>query len=128
MQTVQNNLEVSPSPVSSVARTNLKNASDELVGSVFYGTMLRQLRSETLKGKYGHGGRGEEVFQAQLDQVLAKEMGKGKNGNLSDAIVDRFERNAIHAAQVRTRQQAALAQAQRDMNELARPSAEKPSW
>ncbi len=115
-------------PIQPEAGSRLKHAADEIVGSIFYGTMLRQLRASEFKGKYGHGGRGEEVFQAQLDEIFAKEMGRAKNANLSDAIVKRYERNAIHADKVRERQQAAIAQAQRDLNHLAQPKMEKPSW
>ncbi|GJM24654.1 MAG: hypothetical protein DHS20C16_10690 [Phycisphaerae bacterium] len=128
MQTVMPPTSSDVAPVTPAATSRLKQASDEIVGSVFYGTMLRQLRSSTMKGKYGHGGRGEEVFQAQMDQILAKEMGRSKNGNLSEAIVDRYERNAIHAANVRERQQAAIVQAQHDLDQMAQPKAEKPSW
>ncbi len=128
MQMVAQTNSTAATPVQPVASSRLKQAADEIVGSVFYGTMLRQLRASEFKGKYGHGGRGEEVFQAQLDQILAKEMGRGKNANISEAIVKRYERNAIHADSVRERQQAAIAQAQRDAQQLAQPKAEKPSW
>jgi Rod binding domain-containing protein len=128
MQTVSPTTSSNSEPVRLAASVRLKQAADEIVGSVFYGTMLRQLRSSTFKGKYGHGGRGEEVFQAQLDQVFAKEMGRSKNANISEAIVDRYERNAIHAADVRNRQQAAIAQAQHNLDQLAQPTTEKSSW
>ena len=128
MQTVTPPTSTNSDPVKPAASLKLKQAADEIVGSIFYGTMLRQIRSSAFKGKYGHGGRGEEVFQAQLDQIFAKEMGRSKNANISEAIVDRYERNAIHAAKVKTRQQAAIAQAQRDLDQLAKPNVEKPSW
>ncbi len=76
------------------ARSELRTAANEVVGQVFYGTLLRQVRSESLKGAYGHGGRGEEVFQAQLDQHLSEQMGKARTTDLADAIVARFERKA----------------------------------
>jgi len=87
-------------------RTQLRKAADEVVGQVFYGTMLRQLRSSTLQGKYGHGGRGEEVFQAQLDQVLANRAGAAQSSDMSDAIVKRYGRRAdVMDAYNRTQQQ-----------------------
>jgi Rod binding domain-containing protein len=76
------------------ARAKLRAAADEIVGQTFYGTLLRQMRASTLKGKYGHGGRGEEVFQAQLDQILAGAAARGRGAGISEAIVDRFERRA----------------------------------
>ena len=128
MQTVTPPTSTNTDVAKSAATSQLKQAADEIVGSVFYGTMLRQIRSSEFKGKYGHGGRSEAVFQAQLDQIFAKEMGRSKNWNISEAIVDRYQRNAIHAEKVRTRQQAAIAQAQRDLDQLAQPKAENPSW
>ena len=93
------------------ARSALRRVANEVVGQVFYGTLLRQLRSSSLKGKYGHGGRGEEVFQAQLDQFLAERAGGVGRIDLADALVKRFERRAClvekHKQQVRQMMQAA---------------------
>ncbi|HRX85334.1 MAG TPA: rod-binding protein [Phycisphaerae bacterium] len=96
-----NNLDAAAT-TRAAAHKSLRKAADELVGEVFYGTLLRQMRDAPLKGKYGHGGRGEEVFQAQLDQVLASRAGQASNSNLADAIVDRYERNAEAAADYRS--------------------------
>jgi Rod binding domain-containing protein len=59
---------------------------NELVGQTFYGTLLKTMRSSSLKASYGHGGRGEEVFQGQLDMLLAQRMGQAKQFKLNDAI------------------------------------------
>jgi Rod binding domain-containing protein len=65
----------------------LRETADKLVGTMFYGTLLRQMRASTLKGPYGHGGRGEEVFGAQLDQVLAERAGGARSYSLTEAVV-----------------------------------------
>jgi Rod binding domain-containing protein len=85
----------------SEARSALRRAADELVGEVFYGTLLRQMRQSPLKGAYGHGGRGEEVFQGQLDTVLASQAGRARGGEIADALVERFARRAEAAAEYR---------------------------
>ncbi len=90
------------------AQTNLRRTTDEIVGQVFYGTLLRQLRSSSLQGKYGHGGRGEEVFQAQLDQVLAMRAGQGSNTPIGQAILKRYTRRAEAMEAYRRQQQDAL--------------------
>ncbi len=79
-QDVQRNLE------------RLREASGRIVGSVFYGTLLKTMRESTLKGEYGHGGRGEEVFSAQLHGILAERMGSERHRGLGDALYRRFER------------------------------------
>jgi Rod binding domain-containing protein len=83
------------------ARTQLREAAKKLIGEVFYGTLLKQYRSTGRKGTYGHGGRGEEVFQGQLDQVFAERAGAAVKGGLTDAIVQRFERRAAALAAYR---------------------------
>ena len=69
----------------------LREATGSVVGSVFYGTLLKNLRASNLKGTYGHGGRGEEVFQAQLDQTLADQAGRARSFDLADLMVQRYE-------------------------------------
>ncbi len=70
----------------------LKDVTGKIVGSVFYGTMLKAMRESTLNGPYGHGGRGEEAFAPQLHGILAERMGSQPTGGLSDALYARLER------------------------------------
>ncbi len=73
----------------------LRQAASRLVGSVFYGTLLKIQRESVLQGPYGHGGRGEEVFRAQLDQHLAEQAGQSQRFNLAKAIVARYADHAL---------------------------------
>ncbi len=68
----------------------LKEVTGRVVGSVFYGEMLRAMRESKLKGSFGHGGRGEEVFSAQLHDMLAERMGQSRGNGLSKLLYDRF--------------------------------------
>jgi Rod binding domain-containing protein len=54
----------------------------QFVGEVFFGQMIKSMRATTGKPAYFHGGRGEEVFQGQLDQKLAE--------HLTEASAERF--------------------------------------
>lgn len=76
------------------AREQLRTAADQLVGSVFYGTLLRRMRSSEIQGPYGHGGQVEKMFQGQLDQILAERAGAARSTNLTDAIMKRYARKA----------------------------------
>ncbi len=60
----------------------LKEAFQDFVGQTFFSQMLSAMRKTVDKPAYLHGGRTEEVFQSQLDQVLAEK--------LSDASADTF--------------------------------------
>jgi hypothetical protein len=46
----------------------------QFVGEAFFGQMIKAMRATTGKPAYFHGGRGEEVFQGQLDQKLAEHL------------------------------------------------------
>jgi Rod binding domain-containing protein len=82
--------------------TQLKSASfanrpnDELrqhftqfVGETFYGQMIKAMRSTVGKPAYFHGGRGEEVFRAQLDQTLSQHMTAATADRFADPMFQR---------------------------------------
>lgn len=63
-----------------------KQKFNEVLGQTMYGMMLKSLRKTSHKTPYLNGGRTEEVFGQQLDQVVAEKMGRrdaGKFGRLS---------------------------------------------
>ncbi|NLX54095.1 MAG: hypothetical protein GXY58_03170 [Planctomycetaceae bacterium] len=60
----------------------VREAFHDFVGQTFYGQLLSAMRKTVGKPAYFHGGRAEEVFQNQLDQVLSEK--------LSDATAETF--------------------------------------
>jgi hypothetical protein len=68
----------------------LRERVNDLVGLTFYGTLLKTMRTSGLKGPYGHGGRGEEVFRGQLDMLLARRAGQARWFELNEAIYRRL--------------------------------------
>mgnify|MGYP001613282635 CR=1 FL=1 len=70
----------------------LREAAGKTVGSAFYGTIFQMMRESPFKTKIGNGGRGEEVFSAQLHGVLAERLGESKQSNLSDVLYRRLEK------------------------------------
>jgi len=70
--------------------TELRKTFDEFVNQTFYGQMLKSMRKSVGKPAYFHGGRGEEIFSEQLDQVLCKKIGESSGGSLSDAMYELF--------------------------------------
>jgi len=87
---------LSPAQVASAnpaqRRQMLRQAIDEVVGATFYGPMLKMARDNPFKGEFGHGGRGEEIFGAQLDMELARRASHASRNGLSDAIYRRLEK------------------------------------
>jgi peptidoglycan hydrolase FlgJ len=61
-----------------------KAAFHDFVGQTFFSHMLSAMRKTVGKPAYFHGGRAEEVFQNQLDQVLSEHLAKAG----ADAFVE----------------------------------------
>lgn len=72
-------------------RVLLRQAANELVGGLLYGTMLKMARNVPFRSEFGHGGRGEQVFGGMLDQELATRASQRMDTSIADAIVKKFE-------------------------------------
>lgn len=70
----------------------LRETAGKVVGSVFLGKLMEMSRNNPLKGEYGHGGRGEEVFSAQLHQVYAEQIGLAQQNPLTEAMTRTYAR------------------------------------
>jgi hypothetical protein len=75
------------------AKTNSKEEVREkftqFVGETFYGQMFKAMRSTVGKPAYMYGGRGEEVFQKQLDQTMSQQMTKSTASKFADPMFER---------------------------------------
>ena len=63
-------------------RAEVREAFTDFVGQTFFTQLLKEMRKTVEKPAYFHGGQAEEIFQGQLDEVLAE--------HLSDATADSF--------------------------------------
>ena len=79
-----------PSEARSPADAELRHAFDAFVGQTFYGRLLAEMRKSVGKPAYFHGGRAEEVFQAQLDQTLAERMTEASAHQFTGPMFDLF--------------------------------------
>lgn len=71
-------------------QSELRGAFDSFVGEVFYGQMLKAMRKSTGKPAYFHGGRTEEIFTQQLDQILAEKLSTTSAHGLSGPMFELF--------------------------------------
>ena len=69
----------------------LREAFRDFVGQTMFGQMLQSMRSTVGKSAYFHGGRGEEVFQQQLDQLLVEELSESSASSVADPMFDLFQ-------------------------------------
>lgn len=68
----------------------LKKAFTDFVGQTFYGQMLKSLRSTVEKPAYFHGGRAEEMFQEQMDQILSEKFSEATAEKFAGPMFDLF--------------------------------------
>jgi len=69
----------------------LREVFGQFVGETFYGQMMKSMRQTVGKPAYFHGGRGEEVFQGQLDQKLVEEVAKASDEKLTKPMFELFQ-------------------------------------
>jgi peptidoglycan hydrolase FlgJ len=71
----------------------LRQTFDSFVGEVFFGQMLDSMRKTVDKAPYFNGGRAEEMFTQQLDQVLSEQMTKASASEFTGPMFDLFMLN-----------------------------------
>jgi peptidoglycan hydrolase FlgJ len=74
----------------SATSQGLRSKFDSFVGETFYGQMLSSMRKTVGKAAYFDGGRGEEIFRGQLDQVLAQKLAESTAQSFSGPMFDLF--------------------------------------
>ncbi len=73
----------------------LRQRLGEFVGNIFYGMLIRQMNESGLKGEYFHGGRGEDVFKAQLGMELAQRLGRAANDPITNRLYEAMARKRL---------------------------------
>jgi Rod binding domain-containing protein len=81
----------SPKPPDAEAKDEkLRAAFEDFVGQTLFGQTLKSMRKTQHKPAYFHGGRGEEIFQQQLDQVLAEKLSRASAEKLAGPMYELF--------------------------------------
>ena len=70
--------------------SELRKTFDQFVGETFYGQMMASMRKTVGKAAYFHGGRAEEVFQGQMEQILTEKLSQADGGSFGDAMFELF--------------------------------------
>jgi peptidoglycan hydrolase FlgJ len=79
-----------PELAASNQKPELRKAFDAFVGETFFGQMLSSMRKTVGKPAYFNGGRAEEIFQQQLDQTMAKQIGDASADKFSGPMFELF--------------------------------------
>ena len=75
---------------SSSGTPELRKAFDHFVGETFFSQLLGQMRKMADKPAYFHGGRAEEVFQGQMDQLLSERLTEASGSTFTGLMFDLF--------------------------------------
>ncbi|MDX1926869.1 MAG: rod-binding protein [Pirellulaceae bacterium] len=74
----------------SAASPELREAFEDFVGQTFFSEMIKACRTSQKPSAYFNGGRAEEIFQGQLDQVLSEELSKSSADKIADPMFELF--------------------------------------
>ena len=74
----------------SAASPELRQAFEDFVGQTFFSEMIKACRTSQQPSAYFNGGRAEEIFQGQLDQVLSEELSKSSADKIADPMFELF--------------------------------------
>ncbi len=72
------------------AQNDLKDAFQDFVGQTFFGEMIKAFRTTQQPSKYFHGGRAEEIFQGQFDQVLSETLSDSSAEQIANPMYELF--------------------------------------
>lgn len=78
-----------PSPAAAEP-SEMREAFQQAVGGLFFGQLIKALRSGVGKPAYLHGGQAEDLFQAQMDQHFAESLSKSHGAPLVEELYQRF--------------------------------------
>ncbi len=70
--------------------SEVKDAFSDFVGQTFFGQLIASMRKTVEKPAYFHGGRAEEVFQGQLDQMLAERISDVSREQFAEPMFELF--------------------------------------
>lgn len=68
----------------------LRESFNDFVGQTFFGQMLQAMRNTVGKSAYFDGGRAEEIFTQQLDQVLAEKISEASAEKFTGPMYELF--------------------------------------
>ena len=75
--------------------TEVREKFNEFVGQAFFGQMMKAMRKTVGKPAYFNGGRAEEIFQEQLEQVIGEKLTKATGNTFSDPMFELFRLNQL---------------------------------
>ncbi len=69
-------------------QSELKEKVSQVVGQIFFGTLLRQMRSQIDVSNPLNAGRAGQTFASQLDQFLLERLGKSRQFSAGEKLAE----------------------------------------
>jgi len=73
------------------AKDDLRETFQDFVGQTFFSQMIKSLRSTQKGAAYFNGGRAEEIFQGQFDQIMTEHLSDASAKSISDPMYKLFQ-------------------------------------
>ncbi|MCA9192925.1 MAG: rod-binding protein [Planctomycetales bacterium] len=70
---------------------DLKTAFQDFVGQTFFSELIKSMRATQQPAAYFHGGRAEEIFQGQLDQIFSEELSDSSADKIANPMFELFQ-------------------------------------
>ena len=90
IQSVASSPSVTPPALNGKDSPELREAFTDFVGQSFFSQVLSQMRKTVGKPAYFHGGMGEDLFQARLDEVLVEHLSEATGESFSQPMYELF--------------------------------------
>jgi len=68
----------------------LRDKFNDFVAGSFFKSMLESMRKTVGKSQLIHGGRAEEIFRSQLDNILVERMANRSGGGFTEKLFEQF--------------------------------------
>ena len=81
---------LSPPAGAASPREQVREAFSDFVGQTFFTQLLTEMRKTVDKPAYFHGGQAEEIFQGQMDQLLAEQLSEATADSFSGPMFELF--------------------------------------
>ncbi len=69
----------------------VRDAFQSFVGQTLFGMMIKEMRKSVNKTAYFHGGMAEEVFEQQLDTVIAEKLAAASGDRFATPMYELFQ-------------------------------------
>jgi Rod binding domain-containing protein len=73
----------------------LREKFQDFVGQTFFAEMIKSLRSAQQGAAYFNGGRAEEIFQGQFDQLMSEHLSDASAKSISDPMFELFQMGRV---------------------------------